>query len=64
MLVNCKKSPSSCVMNGTFKNLLCAFVFGGCSVFVVRQAELHLIQRVGQQLGTMKAVERDLSGRC
>lgn len=32
-------------------------------MLVVKQAELHLIQRVRQQPGMVKAVGRDLSGR-
>lgn len=60
MPVDCRKMPHSRVGN---KNLLSAFIFGGCSMLVVKQAELHLIQRVRQQPGMVKAVGRDLSGR-
>lgn len=46
---------NSCVRNGASKNLLSIFIFGGCSMLVVKQAEQHLVQGVGQQLGMMKA---------
>lgn len=49
--VDCRKTLYRYVRNGSFKNLLGAFVFGGCSLLVVKQAELHLMERVvGQQL--------------
>lgn len=38
MPVDCRKTPYSCVRNGTLKNLPGAFIFCGCSMLVVKQA--------------------------
>lgn len=47
MPAGCRKTPYSCARNGTLKNLLSAFICSGCSMLMVKQAELHLIRGLG-----------------